>query len=330
MYARSRIGPKIVPWGTPGSGYGYRIGALSVQNYSLRTSLQEVSDPDKSYICNDIEQEFVYQSEMRNFIKDFDEVRDYEISLNPLCLSGRTSSFPPSKATADGPAVAALSETDRSENYEGSMPGCRTPPPPTPLIIHGHELEVNYLVNYGYMDQQFMQTVQLQGEDSLKEAISLFQEFANITVTGKLDDDTTRMMTRPRCGVPDMNGTNSHGMARRRRRFVLRGSKWAKKNLTWSLADADYTSSLRKEDVDEAITQAFQLWQDQTSLTFNRVDASNQADIVIKFASFSHGDREPFDGPGNTLAHAFPPRFGGDAHFDESERWAVKTDSGTI
>ena len=59
-------------------------------------------------------------------------------------------------------------------------------------------------------------------------------------------------------------------------------------------------------------------------MTFEQITTKEKADINIKFVRGAHGDGEPFDGPGQTLAHAFYPSYGGDAHFDEAEIWSLQ------
>lgn len=72
------------------------------------------------------------------------------------------------------------------------------------------------------------------------------------------------------------------------------------------------------------VKMALNAWALYSRLKFKQVfDPS--ADIIIAFGSQYHGDRYPFDGPGNILAHAFYPyeenAFGGDIHFDNDENW---------
>ena len=51
-------------------------------------------------------------------------------------------------------------------------------------------------------------------------------------------------------------------------------------------------------------------------------------DIEIRWEMDDHGDGDPFDGRGGTLAHAFLPngdRISGDLHFDDAEIWTMGT-----
>nr|3V96_B Chain B, Stromelysin-2 [Homo sapiens]4ILW_D Chain D, Stromelysin-2 [Homo sapiens]4ILW_F Chain F, Stromelysin-2 [Homo sapiens] len=96
--------------------------------------------------------------------------------------------------------------------------------------------------------------------------------------------------------------------------------KWRKTHLTYRIVN--YTPDLPRDAVDSAIEKALKVWEEVTPLTFSRL-YEGEADIMISFAVKEHGDFYSFDGPGHSLAHAYPPGPGlyGDIHFDDDEKW---------
>ena len=132
------------------------------------------------------------------------------------------------------------------------------------------------------------------------------------------------MMKTSRCGVKDAVGNGAQ--VRRRKRYALQGSKWKKTNLSYRVVRYPSSWTLTRKDVDKTVERAFTLWADASGLEFIKVGYN--ADIEILFSKFEHGDGNPFDGPGGTLAHAYFPEFGGDIHIDDSEDWTVNSTSG--
>uniref|UniRef100_I3N3H1 Matrix metallopeptidase 7 n=1 Tax=Ictidomys tridecemlineatus TaxID=43179 RepID=I3N3H1_ICTTR len=113
-----------------------------------------------------------------------------------------------------------------------------------------------------------------------------------------------------KCGVPDVAEYS----------LFPKRQKWTSRIVTYRILS--YTSDLTPAVVDQIVAKAFSMWSRHIPLRFKRVRMGT-ADIMIGFARGAHGDFLPFDGPGNTLAHAFAPGpgLGGDAHFDKDELW---------
>ncbi|KGL96787.1 Stromelysin-2 [Charadrius vociferus] len=150
--------------------------------------------------------------------------------------------------------------------------------------------------------------------DHMADKIRDMQSFFGLEVTGELNHKTLDMMKQPRCGIPDVRSYSTFPQSPR----------WKKEDVTYRILN--YTPDMLQADVEEAIAKAFRLWSSVTPLRFTRL-YSGQADIMISFAAGFHGDFYSFDGPGGTLAHAYPPSsgIGGDAHFDEDENWTKFT-----
>lgn len=100
-------------------------------------------------------------------------------------------------------------------------------------------------------------------------------------------------------------------------------SQWGKLEISYFFING--TEKLSSNDEQAMVRQAFDLWAAQTSLTFTEVTNRSQADIVIGWGTGEHGDGDPFDGPGDVLAHASFPNPYDDRqvflHFDDDERW---------
>lgn len=100
-------------------------------------------------------------------------------------------------------------------------------------------------------------------------------------------------------------------------------SKWGKTDITYYFING--TDKISGDREQELVAQAFALWAAQTSLTFTETNSRQSADIVIGWAEGEHGDGDPFDGPGDVLAHASYPNPYEERqvflHFDDAERW---------
>ncbi|XP_017061889.1 stromelysin-3 isoform X2 [Drosophila ficusphila] len=181
-----------------------------------------------------------------------------------------------------------------------------------------------YLSQFGYLPASARNPASsgLLDQETWVGAIQEFQSFAGLNITGELDAETLKTMSLPRCGVRDRVGTGDS----RSKRYALQGSRWRVKNLTYKISK--YPKRLKPADVNAEIARAFAVWSEDTDLTFTR-KTSGPVHIEIKFVESEHGDGDAFDGQGGTLAHAFFPVFGGDAHFDDAELWTIGSPRGT-
>ncbi|KFV87416.1 Stromelysin-1 [Struthio camelus australis] len=171
-----------------------------------------------------------------------------------------------------------------------------------------------YLENFYDFKEEKSSLFKSKNFNLMAEKIREMQSFFGLEVTGELNSQTLDVMKQPRCGIPDVRSYST----------FPRSPKWRREDVTYRILN--YTPDMLQADVEEAIAKAFQLWSSVTPLRFTRLH-SGEADIMISFASQFHGDFYSFDGPGGTLAHAYPPGngIGGDAHFDEDENWTKFT-----
>ncbi|KAM9318642.1 stromelysin-1-like [Pholidichthys leucotaenia] len=182
-----------------------------------------------------------------------------------------------------------------------------TPPEPQADL----KLATDYLQQYYKLQRDPLGRMKRSGPSFISKVKDM-QIFFGLNVTGELDSNTLEVMQSPRCGVPDVEEYSN-----------IHGTRWNKNVITYSIGR--YTRDLPRSTVDSLIESAFRVWARASSLTFVRSPTRN-ADIMVDFVTYAHGDLYPFDGPRGTLAHAFGPGYGigGDTHFDDAERWTAR------
>ncbi|XP_030189089.1 matrilysin isoform X2 [Lynx canadensis] len=201
-----------------------------------------------------------------------------------------------------------------------------------------------------YLKRFYPSDAKSRDADGFGARLKEMQKFFRLPVTGMLDSRVIVVMQQPRCGLPD---TREDLPSRNR-------PKWISKVVTYRIIS--YTRDLPRVTVDHLVAKALNMWSKEIPLSFRRVVlgipdivigfARGGPNVTPTRQAFSlgwlsglssgflkqnvpeahkhahrpaaHGDFYPFDGPGGTLAHAYEPGpgLGGDAHFDEDERWA--------
>uniref|UniRef100_A0A7N0UDZ4 Peptidase metallopeptidase domain-containing protein n=1 Tax=Kalanchoe fedtschenkoi TaxID=63787 RepID=A0A7N0UDZ4_KALFE len=181
-----------------------------------------------------------------------------------------------------------------------------------------------YLQRFGYLNYPKGKALDDAFDDSLEQAILTYQDFFQLNKTGFLDTETVSLMSKPRCGSPDIvPGERGQLDHRRNYQTHYRLYPGRPRRASGQLYVA-IRPSVPAELVD-AISQAFTDWEPHVPLVFVkslREPINAAADIRAGFYSGEHGDGSPFDGPGNVLAHASPGG-GSVLHFDVDEKWAV-------
>lgn len=217
-------------------------------------------------------------------------------------------------------------------------------PPTTNAQFHLPELETaydEYLRTYGYLDDfsnsnakdRVAANTRLPAKTA-REAVSRLQAYANLNVTGVLDEPTLQLMRAPRCGLRDVDSYQSTSRVQRKR--IRRGvydKTWNSMHRIvwqWDAVRSDDLYRLSKPSVPYVLSdlqKAFRTWSNGTGAPFVQSE-NGRGDIRILFARSDHGCGYRFDGSGGVLAHAFYPDGrddgkGGDIHFDSDETWSA-------
>jgi hypothetical protein len=197
--------------------------------------------------------------------------------------------------------------------------------------FEGVEAVKTFLARFGYLPADGQQAEDLGRapsanvlDDDTSAALAKYQTIHGLPVSGIFDEATREMMSRARCGFPDIDASS--------RVAFSATCAWNKDTLTYAF-DAG-TGDVSGDDERQAVRRAFATWSAAVQIAFREVGTGDNPDILISWTQANCGDT---DMTGGVLAHAdYPPGCGfyGNAiprpiHFDDQEHtWCIGAVSG--
>ena len=193
----------------------------------------------------------------------------------------------------------------------------------------GFETVKGFLARFGYFKtrepstQEGARATASQLAPTLDESTSIalvkYQAMHGLPLTGVFDHATREMMSRARCGFPDVDPATAVS-------FSITCT-WSADTLTYAFDTG--TGDIGGDDEREAVRRAFNTWCASVQIAFREVGINDSPDIRIAWTQANCGDANM---TGGVLAHAdYPPGCGfyGNAlprplHFDDQENtWCI-------
>ena len=182
----------------------------------------------------------------------------------------------------------------------------------------------DFLRRFGYLDEpKPVEDVAAAAAASLdvdtSSALTRYQDFHGLPLTGLFDEATREMMTRSRCLLPDPGVVSPLAFST--------ACAWDRTSLTYAFGAG--TGDVGGDDERQAVRRAFATWSAAAQIAFREVGTGDNPDILIGWTQANCGDANM---GGSVLAHAdYPPGCGfyGNAlprplHFDDQEHaWCI-------
>ncbi|KAK7367946.1 hypothetical protein VNO80_09966 [Phaseolus coccineus] len=181
----------------------------------------------------------------------------------------------------------------------------------------------DYLDLFGYLNSTSHSNFSDYFTLDLQSAIIKYQKNFNLNVTGKLDRNTYNVISRPRCGVPDIvNGTTTMNLGVSNTTSFKPWWKEGKRELTYAFhPENNVTNGVRF-----LFQDAFDRWSNVTSLKFTETTRFNGSDVKIAFVVF--------DGKGGAkgVTDTDYSQHVGNVYLDSGEEWVVlgENDDGDV